>query len=150
MYRCEARTRLDNDVQATAELMPTAFDSIEWVSDYVGENLFHCELEDVPHDHHAAFLRNGTSREPCTDVYLCWRDESGPQWLEDVEVCLKVENPMAPGCTIFRGHPGKCDWEYIGPSMLAVLVQSDHFVRELRLSHLLAFPVSPAERQEDA
>ncbi|GAA4795933.1 hypothetical protein GCM10023220_23310 [Streptomyces ziwulingensis] len=61
---------------------------------------------------------NGAGSEPCTDVFLRWGDESGPQWLEDVEVCLKVENPMASGCTILRGHPGRCDWEYIDPSGL--------------------------------
>ncbi|GAA4797037.1 hypothetical protein GCM10023220_25120 [Streptomyces ziwulingensis] len=140
MYRCEARTLLDSDVQATAELMPTAFDSIEWVSESVGEYLFRCEVEDVPHDHHAAFLRNGASSEPCTDVYLCWRDESGPQWLADGEVCLRAENPMASGCTIFRGHPGRCDWEYIDPSMVAAQAEADQSVREPGLPHLFTSP----------
>jgi hypothetical protein len=141
-FRCEARVKLDDDVRTTAALIPTPFDSIEWAPETAGPYAFQCKLSEVPHTHHAAFLRTGSSQEPCSDVFLCWHDETGPQWLEDVEVCLKRRHPMATGCTIFRGHPGLCDWEYIDPPMVAAGAQADQLIMEMGLSHTFKRAVS--------
>ncbi|MFF8728120.1 hypothetical protein ACF073_16740 [Streptomyces sp. NPDC015171] len=42
---------------------------------------------------------------------------------------------LGTGCTIFKGHPGRCDWEYIDPEYMAGLAQADQLVKEMGLTH---------------
>ncbi|CAL9312967.1 hypothetical protein SUDANB180_02579 [Streptomyces sp. enrichment culture] len=114
-FRCLARTRLDSEVRSAAEAIGSPRPGIEW-SPY---DVFQCLVEDVPHDFHAAFLRTGARADPESDVYLCWRDGSPVQWLADIDVCLKKAEPLGTGCTIYRGHPGRCEWQYIDPPQVA-------------------------------
>jgi hypothetical protein len=129
MYRCEARTLLADEVERAARLIPSPVDRVEWART---DEVFRCKLEDEAHAYHAAFLRSGTSLDPCMDVFLCWRDPEGQQWLEDAEVCLKKkgDHPMGVGCTIFKDHPGRCDWGYIDPVQVATLAQADQLRQE--------------------
>ncbi|MEU7562013.1 hypothetical protein [Streptomyces eurythermus] len=114
-FRCPARTGLDGKARAAAETIGSPRPDIEW-SPY---DVFQCLLEDVPHHFHAAFLRTGARADPESDVYLCWRDESPVQWLADIDVCLKKPAPLGTGCTLYRGHPGRCEWQYIDPPYVA-------------------------------
>nr|WP_145488949.1 MULTISPECIES: hypothetical protein [Streptomyces] len=91
-------------------------------------------VEDVPHEHHAAFLRSGSQIDPDTEVYLCWRDGASKQWLEDVEYCMKTANPVGAVCTIFKGHPGRCEWQYIDPVRVAARALADQLSKEWGLS----------------
>ncbi|MCN9244217.1 hypothetical protein NGF19_26120 [Streptomyces sp. RY43-2] len=131
MFRCTAEVELDDDVRVRAALIPSPHMDIDWAP----FDSFQCVVEGAPHDHHAAFLRSGANTDPCTDVFLCWRDGEVAQWIEDVEVCLKRSNPMGSGCTIFKGHPGRCDWQYIDPLDVAARAQADQLIKEWRLSH---------------
>ncbi|GAA2224460.1 hypothetical protein [Streptomyces nogalater] len=140
MYRCIAQAVLSDEVRSAAAEISSPVARIEWAS---GVTL-QCKLEDVPHDHHAAFLRTGASLEPCTDVYLCWFDGTATQWLEDIEVCLKRKGTSTDtGCTIFRDHPGRCDWAYIDPPRLAVEAQADQLERDVRALFQGGAPWSP-------
>ncbi|NEA49219.1 hypothetical protein [Streptomyces sp. SID10815] len=125
---------LSRDMRGLAEEIPTPFDFIEWGWGADGECELQCKLDDSPHDYHAAFLRTGASAEPGTDVFLCWVDGAAEQWLEDIEVCLKTRTPRDSSCTIFRGHPGKCDWAYIDPPMVAARAEADQLLSRLGLS----------------
>ena len=137
-YRCTATAELDDDVRATAEKFGSPHPDIEWAPKPF--DLFQCMVEDVSHDFHAAFLRTGASTDPDSDVYLCWRDGSSVQWLEDVEVCLGKPTALGTGCTIFRDHPGRCDWQYIDPPQVAAQAMADQLIKEWDLSHLFRSP----------
>ncbi|MGA5584406.1 hypothetical protein ACPCIY_25345 [Streptomyces thermodiastaticus] len=39
-------------------------------------------------------------------------------------------------CTIFKGHPGRCDWEYIDPQGVATQALADQLAKEWRLSRV--------------
>lgn len=135
-YRCTAATDLDDEIQAEAEKIGSPHPHIEWAS----SSLFQCMVEDVPHDHHAAFLRTGAGTDPDSDIYLCWRDDSPAQWIEDVECCMNRSHPLGTGCTIFKSHPGRCDWQYIDPQQVAAQAQADQLAKEWGLSHLFRLP----------
>ena len=131
-YRCTAVAALRDEVRALAAKIPSPGPSVEWAAG----DLFQCKLEDVPHEHHVAFLRTGSRVFPDSDVFLCWCDASSIQWLEDLDCCLGKPDPMASGCTIFKDHPGRCDWAYIDPQVVAVQAMADQLCEELGLSHL--------------
>ncbi|MGW2491141.1 hypothetical protein ACWCV9_28505 [Streptomyces sp. NPDC001606] len=131
-YRCTAAIELDGDVRATAEKIGSPRPDIEWAT----VDLYQCKVEDVPHDFHAAFLRTGARTDPDSDVFLCWRDGPSVQWLEDIEVCLKAPAPLGSVCTIFRGHPGQCDWAYVDPPQVAAQAMADQLIQEWGLSHM--------------
>nr|BFD83068.1 hypothetical protein StreXyl84_24690 [Streptomyces sp. Xyl84] len=135
-YRCEETIMLDPKLRDLAAQIPSPFGGIEWAIETEGQYAFQCKLEDAPHDYHAAFLRTGAFADPCTDVFLCWVDGGDEQWLEDIEVCMKRRKPLDSGCTIFRKHPGKCDWEYIDPPLLAAKAQADQLMKEPGLNAL--------------
>ncbi|WP_157876548.1 hypothetical protein [Streptomyces graminilatus] len=88
----------------------------------------------MPHDFHAAFLRTGSRTEPDSDVFLCWKEGSSAQSLADLECCFNRRFELGTGCTIFKNHPGRCDWAYIDPEVVAVQAQADQLVEELDLS----------------
>lgn len=128
MYRCVAQAVPNSDALSAAAQIVSPVTETDWATDITVQ----CKVDDVPHDHHAAFLRSGASLDPCTDVFLCWRDNDDKQWVEDVEVCMQRRTPLGTGCTIFRGHPGRCDWAYIDPPSLAVEAQADQLLRDLQ------------------
>jgi hypothetical protein len=130
MYRCTAVTEPTVHIWETAALISSPCPDIEWA----GDSPFQCMVEDVAHDFHAAFLRTGSSTDPDTDVFVCWRDGSTAQWLEDIEVCLLRAAPLDSGCTIFRHHPGRCDWEYLDPAQIALQAEADQLAAKLGLS----------------
>lgn len=129
-YRCTAEAELDDDLRALAAQIPTPHTDIEWTS----FDTLQCMVEDVPHEHHAAFLRTGARTDPDTDVYVCWRDGSSKQWLEDIECCMNRPNPLGTGCTIFKDHPGRCEWQYIDPAQVAAQAMADQLMKEWGLS----------------
>ncbi|MGW3954113.1 hypothetical protein ACWEKM_25045 [Streptomyces sp. NPDC004752] len=47
---------------------------------------------------------------------------------------------MDTGCTIFKGHPGRCDWQYIDPAEVAAQAQADQLIQAWGLSHLFKSP----------
>ncbi|MER7920668.1 MULTISPECIES: hypothetical protein [unclassified Streptomyces] len=116
MFRCKATTGLDDAVLALAKQLPSPRTDIDWAP----SPPLRCLLEDVPHDDHAAFLRTGVRRAPDSDVFVRWRDGASEQWLEDIECCMTRPTPLAPGCTVFKGHPGRCDWQYVDPEDAAI------------------------------
>ncbi|MEU3536137.1 hypothetical protein AB0E70_31835 [Streptomyces murinus] len=116
MFRCKATTALDDAVLALAMQIPSPRADIDWAA----SRSLRCLLEDVPHDHHAAFLRTGASAAPDSDVFVCWRDGASEQWFEDIECCMNRPTPLAPGCTLFKNHPGRCDWQYADPEDKAI------------------------------
>ncbi|MFD6169619.1 hypothetical protein [Streptomyces coeruleorubidus] len=118
------------NVLEAAALIPSPFTDVEWS----GTPHLQCLLEDVPHDFHAAFLRTGAGTDPDTDVFVCWRDGSATQWLEDIEVCLLRAGPLDTGCTVYRLHPGRCDWQYIDPAQVALQAEADQLAKALGLS----------------
>ncbi|MFF0510942.1 hypothetical protein [Streptomyces sp. NPDC004250] len=110
-----------------AAAIRSPFERIEWASDTVQR----CLLEDIPHDSHAAFLRTGSHGDPvASDVYLLWRDGDPAQSLADLHCCLAQRTPMSSACTIFRGHPGRCEWQYVDPEQVAAEAQADQLLRE--------------------
>ncbi|WP_328657847.1 hypothetical protein [Streptomyces sp. NBC_00334] len=113
-----------------AAVIRCPFDRIEWASDPVQQ----CLLEDIPHDIHAAFLRSGSHGDPAaSDVYLLWRDGDTTQSLADLHCCLAQRTPMSGACTIYKGHPGRCDWQYIDPAQVAAQAQADQLLQEMGL-----------------
>ncbi|GHH17777.1 hypothetical protein Srubr_77720 [Streptomyces rubradiris] len=58
---------------------------------------------------------HGLVRIPQLDV----GDGSSVRWLADIDVCLKKPEPLGTGCTIYRGRPGRCEWQYIDPPQVA-------------------------------
>jgi hypothetical protein len=130
MYRCTATTEPTVTVLEAAALIPSPLPDIDWAT----QPPFQCLLEGEPHEFHAAFLRTGSGTDPDTDVFLCWRDASAIQWLEDIEVCLKRAAPLDTGCTIYRSHPGRCDWQYIDPAQIALQAKADQLTAKLGLS----------------
>ncbi|GAA4795454.1 hypothetical protein [Streptomyces ziwulingensis] len=131
-FRCTVRVLLDNAVRAEAELIHSPHSSIEWTS----YTELQCLVEDVPHDFHAAFLRTGSRIDPDSDVFLCWTDKSPAQGLADLECCMKRRTELSTGCTIFKNHPGRCEWEYIDPELVAVQAQADQLTNELGLTKI--------------
>ncbi|MEU8695617.1 hypothetical protein [Streptomyces sp. NPDC048665] len=127
---------VDDDDRAAAAKIASPWSCIEWSS----FDPLQCLIEDVPHDHHAAFLRTGARAGPDSDVYLCWCDGSSTQWLEDLECCMHRPDPLGTGCTIFTGHPGRCDWQYIDPEQVAAQAQADQLIKAWGLSHLFKSP----------
>ncbi|MEW2167499.1 hypothetical protein AB0912_31530 [Streptomyces sp. NPDC007084] len=125
-FRCEARTNVDPAVRVAAQRIGNPYAEIEWAT---GSPL-PCLLEDEPHTAHAAFLRSGSTTDFDSDVYLRWRDGSSAQWIEEAEVCLKAPGPLGTGCTIYRDHPGRCDWAYIDPRAVAAQAQADQLAAE--------------------
>lgn len=121
MFRCKATTGLDDGVRALAEQIPSPRADVDWAS----SPSFRCMLEDVPHERHVAFLRTGASMAPDSDVFVCWRAGAPGQWLEDIECCMNKPNPLATGCTLFKGHPGRCEWQYTDPEDMAVQTAAD-------------------------
>lgn len=131
-FRCVARVLLDDAVRAKAEKIHSPHSSIEWTQ----YTELQCLVEDVPHDFHAAFLRTGSRTDPDSDVFLCWTDESSAQTLADLECCMNRRTELDTGCTIFKNHPGRCEWEYIDPELVAVEAQADQLIKELGLSEM--------------
>ncbi|MFR9790810.1 hypothetical protein ACL07V_19475 [Streptomyces sp. MB22_4] len=121
MFRCKATTGLDDAVRALAQQIPSPRADIDWAP----SPSLRCMLEDVPHDHHMAFLRTGASAAPDSDVFVCWRDGASAQWIEDIECCMNRPNPLATGCTLFKGHPGRCEWQYADPEDTAIQAAAD-------------------------
>ncbi|GHI91763.1 hypothetical protein [Streptomyces olivaceus] len=126
-YRCTAVTEAQAGIQVLAESIGSPLDAIEWASDEV----LQCLIEDIPHDHHAAFLRTGARQD--SDVFLRWTDGSSEQDLADLTCCLAYPDPMGSACTIYAGHPGKCEWAYIDPPYVAATARADQILKELGL-----------------
>jgi hypothetical protein len=130
-YRCAATAEPDGEVVARAARLGSSTE-IDWTPDGV----LQCMIEDVSHDHHATFLRSG-ARSRDSDVFLCWREGSPTQWLADLECCMKTPTRLGSPCTIFRGHPGGCEWAVVDPDQEAVRVRADQLARERGLSEIL-------------
>ncbi|MFF6789710.1 hypothetical protein ACFY9C_11575 [Streptomyces filamentosus] len=111
------------------------YPSITWAAN----GGFQCLVEDVEHSFHAAFLRSGSGEN--TDVFLCWSAEG--QWLLDVECCLKTRTPKGSSCTIYRGHPGRCEWAYVDPRRVAEEAMADQWLRDLYGRHGAPMPEGP-------
>lgn len=132
-YRCGAAAEVEDGVRAVAVGMGSPHPEVEWS----GFDRLQCLLEDVPHDVHAAFLRSGAQPGPrFSDVFVCWREGASGQWLADVECCMRKEGRLGAVCTIFRGHPGRCDWEYVDPASVAVQALAGQLAREWGHTHL--------------
>ncbi|WP_318280180.1 hypothetical protein, partial [Streptomyces griseoloalbus] len=127
--RCTATTQVDDETRALAETITSPHDSIEWASYPV----LQCLLEDVDHDFHAAFFRTGSRTDPDSDVFVCWRDGTPGHALADLDCCMNRSSPLATGCTIFQHHPGRCEWDYIDPPMVAAQAQADQIAAALGL-----------------
>ncbi|MEU3031688.1 hypothetical protein ACPCBC_28520 [Streptomyces incarnatus] len=115
---------MDDAVLALAQQIPSPHAEIDWAL----SRSLRCLLEDVPHDHHAAFLRTGASTAPDSDVFVCWRDGASEQWFEDIECCMNRPAPLATGCTLFKEHPGRCDWQYADPDDAAIQEAADRLI----------------------
>lgn len=127
-FRCTATVEVQADTWAAAKTIASPRDNLLWASDTV----LQCLIEDVDHDFHAAFLRTGS--RPDSDVFLCWRDGVPGQALADLDCCLERRDPMDIGCTIFKHHPGLCEWRYIDPPDVAATAQADQLLKEWGLS----------------
>ncbi|MGA5217327.1 hypothetical protein ACPCAE_14790 [Streptomyces cinereoruber] len=125
-YRCTATVELHADVRERAEAIPLHDRDENWYE----PGAFQCVVEEGDHTYHAAYLRPGATRD--TDVFLCWEPDGG-QWLMDVECCLKTPTRLGSSCTIYRGHPGKCDWGYVDPPAVAAEAWTDQYLRAVGL-----------------
>ncbi|MEU3523636.1 hypothetical protein AB0E62_07185 [Streptomyces sp. NPDC038707] len=103
---CEVR---DHTLQWARRLPCADHGEVDWA--FLDD--LQCLLGEAEHEFHATWLRSGSELE--RDVYLCWLDEPDMQWVVDAEVCLKTERPLGSGCTIYKGHPGTCEWEHTAP-----------------------------------
>lgn len=106
-YRCTATVEPGSEVMDRAACLDSPTPDIDWAE----EGALQCMLEDGPHDRHVTFLRSGGHRN--SDVFLCWRDEAPAQWLADLECCLLTATRLGSGCTLYKGHPGACEWAIV-------------------------------------
>ncbi|GAA2221236.1 hypothetical protein [Streptomyces nogalater] len=107
-FRCTGTCDIDDSALKWARQLPCAdHGDVDWA---ILDDL-QCLLSEERHEFHAAWLRSGSELEK--DVYLCWFDDSAMQWVIDVEVCLKTKTRMGSSCTIYKGHPGKCEWDCV-------------------------------------
>ncbi len=105
-FRCPSVCEIRDDVLEQARRLPCAdHGEVDWA--FLDD--LQCLLSEETHEYHATWLRSGSELEK--DVYLCWSDHSGKQWIVDADVCLKTRTPMETPCTIYQGHPGKCEWD---------------------------------------
>ncbi|MFJ3534346.1 hypothetical protein ACIPQA_02645 [Streptomyces sp. NPDC090109] len=126
-YRCTESTAPERRILVLAHAVPNFRGDTEWAPD----DGFQCLVEDVEHTFHAAWLRTGSGEN--TDVFLCWSPEG--QWLMDVECCLKTRTPAGSSCTIYAGHPGRCEWAYVDPRQVAEQAMADQYLRDLYGRH---------------
>ncbi|MFE2042736.1 hypothetical protein ACFXAZ_17760 [Streptomyces sp. NPDC059477] len=124
--RCKAVVVVDPDVLASAAQLECAFSDPDWAD----ADALQCQMGDVPHVFHAAFLRDGAQREPCSDVFLRWHQEMPGQWAEDLAVCLSSKTPTGDVCTLFRDHQGPCEWQQIDPFDMALQAHADQLIQE--------------------
>ncbi|MGX1248679.1 hypothetical protein RKD48_001190 [Streptomyces ambofaciens] len=129
-FRCTAKTGVHAEIRAMAEKIVTPFGAVDWAP----EPVLQCLVEDVDHSFHAAFLRTGTRTDPCSDIYLCWKDGDPDQSLADLDCCMARSRPLDAGCMIFRHHPGRCYEEYIDPPQVAAQAQGDQLLKKLGIS----------------
>ncbi|MFD3332602.1 hypothetical protein ACFWV1_08115 [Streptomyces sp. NPDC058700] len=125
-YRCVETTEPSRRVLGLILALPNHPD-VDWSA----EPDFQCMVEDVEHVFHASWLRTGSG--PSTDVFLCWSPDG--QWLMDVECCLKARTPLGTGCTVYKDHPGRCEWAYVDPRQVAEQAIADQYVQELFARH---------------
>ncbi|MFH9673229.1 hypothetical protein ACH4L5_13310 [Streptomyces sp. NPDC017405] len=130
-------------MRAIAELIRSPFPDPDWSPEAPSR----CMVEDVPHDFHAAWLRTGSTVH--SDLFLCWRDGSPDQWIADFVCCMNRRTELSTGCTIFKYHPGKCEWAYVDPERVAVQAQADQLAQKLNLPHVRADRNAPPHEQPE-
>lgn len=123
--RWKAVAAIDPDVLAKAAQLECAFTD----PDRPDADAVQCQLGDIPHVFHAAFLRDGAQREPCSDVFLRWHQDMPGQWAQDLAVCLSKRTPLGDVCTIFRDHPGPCEWQQTDPLDTALSAYADQLIQ---------------------
>jgi hypothetical protein len=107
-FRCTSTCEIKDHTFRLAQRLPCAdHGEVDWA--FLDD--LRCVLGEEEHEFHATWLRSGSELEK--DVYLCWRDDPGTQWIVDAEVCLKTKTPLGSSCTIYKGHPGKCEWDHV-------------------------------------
>ncbi|MFE2040740.1 hypothetical protein ACFXAZ_07355 [Streptomyces sp. NPDC059477] len=126
--RWKAVAAIDPDVLAKAAQLECAFTDPDWAE----ADAVQCQLGDIPHVFHAAFLRDGAQREPCSDVFLRWHQDMPGQWAQDLAVCLSKRTPLGDVCTIFRDHPGPCEWQQTDPLDPALSAYADQLIQDWR------------------
>ncbi|MFE2041080.1 hypothetical protein ACFXAZ_09135 [Streptomyces sp. NPDC059477] len=126
--RCDATTVADTDALAQAIKIESRVDDPDWAE----VDAVQCQVsDDAPHVFHVAFLRDGAQREPSTDVFLHWHQDMPGQWAEDLPVC-ESEDPTGDICTIYRDHPGACEWAQFNPFDIALRAQVDQLIAALK------------------
>ncbi|MEU3954498.1 hypothetical protein AB0F45_19630 [Streptomyces achromogenes] len=105
-FRCTSTCEISDHTFRWAQRLPCAdHGEVDWA--FLDD--LRCVLGGGEHEFHATWLRSGSELE--RDVYLCWLDNPGMQWVVDAEVCLKTRTRLGSACTIYKGHPGKCEWD---------------------------------------
>ncbi|MGW1593829.1 hypothetical protein [Streptomyces sp. NPDC002343] len=126
-FRCTSTCALRDHTFQWARRLPCAdHGEVDWA--FLDD--LQCLLGEDEHEFHATWLRSGSELE--RDVYLCWFDDPAMQWVVDAEVCLKSDTPMGTSCTIYKGHPGKCEWDHVDPEAPAQPAASDRLMPRAR------------------
>jgi hypothetical protein len=116
--RCTSHQVIDAEsVHLSLEIAPYDVDDVE----YEPDSPFGCALSEEAHDVHGAFLRYVPGS--LNEVWFFWDSGRERGCVVVLSPCNKPNPDQA--CTLYRGHPGKCDWDFIDPVRVAMMARLD-------------------------
>lgn len=126
-FRCTSvRTIQPQTVCLALHIAPYDLETINIAPD----EHFQCQLDDVEHETHAAFLRD--TPEEGKDVWFGWSSEDCTQFVFLLGTCGRQPKDEMDSCSLFERHPGLCNWEYVDPQRLAIDAEVDQALCYLR------------------